>query len=127
MTKAERLEELKVQDAFYKVLDKYFDAGWREFVKGIRAANDISNFRMFKIVRNLKGNDFVKDLIAFMSSTKNKHALLELSKEPKGMKFKDARYKTIPELWIDKYPSGQYREGDVYFQIKDDRWLKFTF
>ena len=32
MTKKERLNELKDEGKFYKVLDKYFDAGWKEFV-----------------------------------------------------------------------------------------------
>lgn len=126
MTKQERLQELKAQDHIYKVLDKYFDAGWREWVKGIRRQNDISNLRMFKILSILKGNDFVSDLIKLMGK-KNKSAYLQLTKKPKGILLKDNRFKTIPELMINKYPSGTYREGEVFIQINKNRWVYFIF
>lgn len=125
-TKQERLSELKVQDQFYKVLDKYFDDGWKSFVKGIQQENDISNVRLFKILASLKGNDFVADLIKLMGKH-HKHAYLELTKNPKGILLKDSRFKTIPELMIDKYTAGSYREGKVYVQVKPDRWVGFVF
>ena len=125
-TKQERLNELKAQDQFYKVLDKYFDAGWKSFVKGIQQENDISNVRMFKILAALKGNDFVADLIKLMGKN-HKHAYLELTKKPKGILLKDSRFKTIPDLMIDKYTAGSYREGKVYVQVKSDRWVGFVF
>lgn len=127
ITKAERLEQLKEEEQFHKVIDKYFDAGWKSFVKGIRAENDISNLRMFKILQKIKGPEFVADLIKFMKSTGHQHAYLELTKKPKGMLLKDSRFKTIPELMIEKYTSGSYREGKVYIRINENRWVKFTF
>jgi hypothetical protein len=126
MTKQERLAELKAQEQLYKVLDKYFDAGWREFVKEIHRQNDVSNIRMFKILSQLKGNDFVADLIKLMGK-QNKSALLKLTKTPKGILLKDNRFKSIPELMINKYPSGSYREGEVFLQIRHDRWVMFVF
>lgn len=126
VTRQERLAELKVQEQFYKVLDKYFDAGWKNWVKGIQQQNDVSNVRMFKILSELKGNDFVADLIKLMGKH-NKHAYLELTKKPKGILLKDSRFKNISELIIDKYPSGSYREGKVFVQVKPDRWVGFVF
>lgn len=125
-TKQERVQDIKAQDQFYKVLDKYFDAGWRDWVKSIHQQNDISNLRMFKILSTLKGNDFVGDLINLMGK-KNRHAYLRLTKTSKGILLKDARYKTIPELMINKYTSGSYREGEVYIQVKENRWITFVF
>lgn len=126
MTKTERLNQLKDQAKFHKVLDRHFDAGWRYFVNSIRAENDISNIRMFKILCEIKGSDFVKDLIKLMS-TANKHAQLNLTKKPKGILLKDNRFKTIPEIMIEKYPSGSYRQGQIYIQIRHDRWVGFVF
>ena len=126
MTKGERLQELRMQDQFYKILDKYFDAGWEKYVEGIQQQNDISNVRMFKILAAIRGNDFVSDLISLMGK-KNKRALLRLTKKPKGILLKDNRYKSIPELMINKYPSGSYRDGEVYVQVRSDRWVWFVF
>lgn len=126
-TKKERLLELKVQDKLYKELDKYFDAGWRQWVRGIEQKNNISNIRMFKILASIKSVEFVKDLTMLMTSTKNKFALLTLTKKPKGMLLKDSRFKTIPEIMIDKYPSGSYRQGKVFIQINTNRWVCFVF
>lgn len=126
MTKQERLNELKDRERFYKVLDKYFDAGWKHWVQGIQQQNDVSNVRLLKILSQIKGNDFVADLIALMGK-KNKHAYLELTRKPKGIVLKDGRFANIPELMIDKYTSGSYREGKVFIQIKKDRWVSFVF
>jgi hypothetical protein len=127
ITKAERLQELKIQEGFYKALDKYFDAGWRSWVKEIQHQNDISNLRMFKILSALKGNDFVSDLIDLMKSTKNKSAYLELTRKPKGVLLTDNRYKSIPEFMIEKYPSGSYRQGKLFIQVTKNRWVSFVF
>jgi hypothetical protein len=126
VTKQERISELKEQDKFYKVLDKYFDAGWRNWVKGIQQKNDISNVRMFKILSAIKGNDFVADLIKLMGK-QNKSALLRLTKKPKGVLLKDNRFKNIPELMINKYTAGAYRDGEVFVQVNDSRWVYFVF
>lgn len=126
MTKQERLDELKAQEQFYKILDREFDKGWREWVKDIHRQNDVSNLRMFKILSALKGNDFVSDLIKLIGRH-NKHARLNLTKKPKGLVLKDNRFKNIPELMINKYPSGSYREGEVFVQVKADRWVGFVF
>lgn len=127
MTKSERLAELKAWDGLEKVLDKYFDAGWKNFIKDVRSKNDISNVRMFKILCLIKGSEFTADLADFMKKTGHKHALLELTTEPKGILMKDSRYPTIPELMIEKYPSGNYKKGAVYIHIKQNRWVTFVF
>lgn len=127
MTKDERLQQLKDEKKLYKVFDRLFDAGWRNYVNDIRRKNDISNIRLFKILSRITGNDFVADLIKFMKSTKHEHAYLELTKKPKGMLLKDSRYKSIPEFMIDKYSAGSYREGKVYIQFAPDRWVSFVF
>jgi hypothetical protein len=126
MTKQERLSDLKVQEQFYKVLDKEFDKGWRDWVNDIYKQNDISNLRTLKILSALKGNDFIADLIKLMGK-KNKHAYLNLTRKPKGILLKDNRFENIPELMINKYPSGSYREGEVFVHVKDDRWVYFVF
>lgn len=126
MTKQQRLSELKEQDKLYKCLDKIFDAGWRNWVKEIHRENDISNIRMFKILSSLKGADFVIDLIKLMGK-RNKSALLKLTKHPKGILLKDNRFATIPEMMLEKYPSGSYREGKVHIQVREDRWISFVF
>lgn len=126
MTKKERIADLKEEEKLYKVLDQYFDAGWREWVKEIRKGNDISNLRMFKILASIKGTDFINDLIALMGK-KNKSAYLELTKHPKGMLLQDSRFKTIPEIMIDKYPSTSYRQGKVFIQVNHNRWVSFVF
>lgn len=126
MTKQERLQELKQEKQFHKVLDKYFDKGWREFVKSVQGENDISNIRMFKTLSAIRGNDFVADLIQLMGK-KNKHALLRLSKNPKGIPIKDNRFATIPELLIYKYTAGAYREGEVYVKVREGTWIWFVF
>lgn len=126
MTKKERLQDLKEQDRFYKVIDRYFDEGWKNWVRGIQHQNDISNVRLFKILSRIKGNDFVADLIRLMGK-KNKSALLQLTNNPKGVLLKDNRFETIPEIMIDKYPSSSYREGKIFIQVNDSRWVSFVF
>lgn len=126
MTKEERLQELKIEKKVYKEFDKYFDAGWKEFVKNIHARHDIANARTFRILSKLKGTDFVSDLKKLMGK-KNKSALLEFSKKPKGMRLKDSRFETIPELMMNIFPSGSYRQGEVYVQFRHDRWVYFVF
>jgi hypothetical protein len=126
VTKAERLQQLKDQESFYKVLDKYFDAGWRDFVKEIHRKNDVSNIRMFKLLSAINGNDFVADLIKLMGR-QNKSALIKLTKKPKGILLKDSRFKNIPELMVNKYPSGSYKEGEIFIQVHPDRWITFVY
>lgn len=126
MKKEERLQELKEEEKFHKVLDKYFDAGWREFVKGIQGRNDLSNLRLLRILAKIKDADFVSDLLKLMGR-KNKHARLELTKKPKGILLKDNRFPTIPELMILKYTTGAYREGEVYIPVDKERWVRFIF
>lgn len=126
MTKQARLSELKAQDKFAKIIMKEFDAGWREWVKDIYQQNHISNLRMFKILNSIKGSDFITDLISLMGK-KNKFALLNLTKKPKGILLKDDRFKTIPEIMINKYPSSSYREGEIFIQINAERWVYFVF
>lgn len=126
-TKSERLEELAFEKAFYKSLDKEFDKGWREFAKELSRRNDISNLRMLKILLSIKGEDFVNDLVAFMETTRNKSAYIEFTKRPKGMLLQDSRFPTIPELMVDKFRDGSYRQGRVYIQVTINRWIGFTF
>jgi len=127
MTKEERLIQLKDQEQLYKVLDRYFDAGWREFVRGIQSQNQISNLRVFRILSKIKGNDFVADLIALMKVMKQKYAYLSFTKNPKGVIIKDNRTKSITELMVEKFQSGSYREGKIYIQVRPDRWVTFVF
>lgn len=127
MTKSERLQELKDQERLYKVLDRYFDAGWREFVREIWKKNDTSNFRMFKIISELRGNEFVEELIRLMKMMKSKHAVLKLTKKPKGILLNQAGFKHIPVMMVEKYPSGNYSEGAAYIELKGRHWLSFVF
>lgn len=111
----------------YKVFDKYFDAGWRNFVKGIRESNDISNLRLFKILASIKDSEFVADLIKLMRSMKSGHAYLTLTKNTKGVLLKNPKSENIPFYTVEKYPSGSYKEGRIYIQIKENRWVTFAF
>lgn len=126
ISKAKRLKELKDEDKFFKTLDKYFDAGWREFVKNIDKKNDISNVRMFKILSVIKGNDFIADLMQLMGN-KNKSALLMLTKKPKGILINDSRFKTIPNVIINKYTACAYAEGEIFIKVTFDRYVYFVF
>ena len=128
MTKQDRLNELKAEKQLFKEIDKYFDAGWREWGKEIHRQNDLSNIRMFKILSKVKGVPFIVELTQFMEKIKLKSALICLTKKsPKGILVKDNRFKTIPEFTINKYTSGQYRQGELYIQILPDRWIYFVY
>ena len=126
-TKAERLQELKVEEKFYKVLDRFFDAGWREYVKDIHRRNDVSNIRTFKILSQLKDVDFVRDLMKLMKLMKCEHALLNFTKKlpEKGVWLNDQRTKGIPKLYVWKYPSGQYCDCSIHIQVKENRFVYF--
>lgn len=62
ITKKERLQELREQDALYKALDKIFDRDWKHFVKGVQAENHRSNLRLLKVLEQIKNSHFVFDL-----------------------------------------------------------------
>jgi len=134
MTKADRLQELKEQDRLYKVLDKYFDAGWRHFIKDIRKHNISSNNRLYKIIAAIKGWEFAGDVKGLMIDIKQQYALLTIVKEPMGIELKDSRYTTIPKIWVQQ-KSGSIYSGDaaigctgsLCIQIKDDRWIRINY
>jgi hypothetical protein len=126
MTKQERLDQLKEEEQLAKHLMKGFDRGWREWVRSIYKENDASNLRLFKVLSKVKGDDFVSDLISLMGKH-NKHAKLWLTKNPNGILLNDSRFKTISQLMIEKHPSGSYRDGKVYIQVDDKRWVGFVF
>jgi hypothetical protein len=107
-------------------LDAYFDAGWREFVKENRRAADYSNQRMFRILRAIKGPEFVKQLIAFKAKVKAKHAMILLTKKPLGEQISDRRFSEIPEIWIKQGQNELGKYADISIQIRPDRWIKFV-
>lgn len=114
------------REQFYQALDNYFDEGWKHFVKDVQYRNSQSNQRMFRIIQALKGNEFLKDLIILMGK-EHKYALVHLTRNPKGILLNNSKSIHIPKLIVNKYPSGSYREGEIYIQIKEDRWIWFVF
>jgi len=125
MTKEERLQELRDQEELHKYFDKFFDAGWREFVKEIRRSNVKSNLRMFNILTKVQGVEFVTDLMQLMRDTGNWHSLLRLTKKPKGIYVKDGRYMTIPGIMMNPQPSTTFKQAEVYIKINDRHWIFF--
>jgi len=131
MTKAERLEQLKQEEQLYKVLDKYFDAGWKEYVKGIRKQNVEANEELYKDILAIKGEEFVEDLKSLLKDIKLQHSLLTIATKPEGIELNDSRYTTIPKIWITQKLGSIYSEngltGSMCIQLKEDRWIKINY
>ena len=131
MTKAERLKQLKDQEKIYKALDRYFDADWREFVKGVRKENAEANAELYKVIVNIKGNEFAEDVKSFMKEIKHQFALLTIVTEPAGMELKDSRYSTIPKIWVYQKSGSIYSaegyKGSLCIQLADDRWIRIEY
>jgi hypothetical protein len=109
---------------------KYIDpleSGWRQFVMEIRSQNKTSNDRLCRLLRQIKGEEFVDDLKAFMKSIGHEYGLLRVSRKPQGMLLNDNRFETIKEVWIDQRSSPHGPSGVVYIQVKPNRWVTIGF
>lgn len=122
-TKAERLQQLREEDSFHKVLDKIFDRDWRRFCKEVSQKNTLSNQRLFKVLVSIKGKKFVADLIKLMALTKTKGRFISLVRQTSGVLLKDRRFATIPEWWIDQRAFEDGIAGKFYIQVRKDRWI----
>lgn len=133
-TKQERLQELKSEEQLYKVLDKYFDAGWREFVKGVRKENTEANEMIYKDLIKIRGQEFADDVRGLLKDIKEQFALLEIVKVPVGMEFNDSRYPTIPKIWVQQKSGSLYSgdstkgaTGSLCIQVNENYWIKIDY
>ena len=131
MTKSERLQELKEQEQAYKILDKYFDAGWKQFVKEARQENAIANKKLLSEIEPITGKEFIDDLLSLMKDIKEKDSLLTIVTSPEGMELNDSRYTTITKVWIKQRSTSAFIggsiEGSLCIQIAKDRWIKINY
>lgn len=107
-------------------LEELFDAGWNDFVKSIRQENARSNRRLYKILTEIKGKSFV-DSVKRLATEKGRLPKIRVSRCPAGIKLKDNRWSAIPEIWIDQKQTEDGAKGDMYVQVKENRWLKIHY
>lgn len=62
-----------------------------------------------------------------MKALKREKARLKIVRNSEGVLLKDSRYHEIPEYWVKKNPSGSYSDAEIYIQVKQDRWVTFSF
>lgn len=129
MTKQERLDELKFQEAFFKMMDKGFDKGWRDYMKDVQRQNLTSNLRLFRVLQGIRGSEFISDIIQMMKMIKRPTGLLSIVRTPAGIMIKDGRWKTIPELWIFQKSSSDpgILSNTLCIKIKEGRWLQLYY
>jgi hypothetical protein len=105
---------------------KGFWRGWRNYVKGIRAENERSNKRLYRVLWKFKSQLFTTEVDAF-AKINGGLPKIRVAKEPKGIRLKDNRWRSIPEIWIEQKQTAQGPAGSIYIQVKDNRWITFHF
>jgi hypothetical protein len=114
------------RDSFYEHLDDItgLNAGWKAFVDEMISKNKVSNNRLFRLLKSIKGSAFTRDLRSLMRVV-GKGQWMRISRVPAGICLKDKRWKTIPELWIDvKSDETGGMSGFMYIQVKSERFIK---
>lgn len=107
-------------------LDDIFDRDWKAFVKTIRQENARSNRRLYKILTEIKGKSFVQSLDKIAKKLGGLPKI-RVAREPKGILLKDNRYSGITEMWIDQKQTEEGATGQIYIQVKENRWVTFHY
>jgi len=111
-------------------IEELFDAGWNDFVRSNRQSNARSNRRLFKLLKKIKGESFVHSLNQ-LSKIDGGLPRIRITRTPKGMRLKDNRYSSIPEIWVDQKQNFIYGtnivSGEIYVQVKETRWVFFNY
>ncbi len=110
-----------------KAFDPFFDKAWKDYVNQYRKQSVVSNHRLFKILIEIKGLDFVTDLKSLIKQMDISHTRLRVSRVAKGVCLKDRRFKTITHLYIDRCQGSELLTGFVYIQVKEFRFIKLHF
>lgn len=110
-------------------LEKQIEKGWTKFINSIIKENKRKNERLFKLLVAIKGERFVSDLRHLIQITGTSHVLLRITKEPKGDVFRDRRFASIPQFWIEQRAKadGLGLKGTMFVQVKSERWIRINY
>lgn len=119
------------KSAIEQAFDPLFDAAWREFAKNQRKKAEPQRKRFFGLLTAIKGNEFVVDVLSLMKKFNCSHHIPNVLRKPIGSRVKDKRWKHIPFIWVQYYPSNRYRDnGNMYkicIQVKENRWISINY
>lgn len=109
-------------------IEKEFDKGWVEFVKGIIEENKASNYRLLRVLEKRQGKQFVNDAKAILK-TVGGTCRIEIVRSTAGMQMSDRRWKSFPLIWVNQKQTSIYGkpEGWIYVPLDAKRFLSFHY
>ena len=111
---------------------KQMEEAWKEIAieeekynTEVRRMND----RITKVIEAIRGKEFVKDILDCAEEIEV-HGPWQIVRKTKGS-YQKEEYNVIKGMWVDQWCNGGYVgddfQGDVYIEIKKDRFLKMGY
>lgn len=113
------------REAFMESANHEFDIWCKEYSKIAQDFTLKSNTRILKVFAYIKGEQFSNDLKQLSKIAGD--GLIKLAKSPKGMKIKDKRWSTIPEIWVNQKATSEGIQGEIFVQISTNKWAYVSF
>lgn len=104
------------------VIDMWFDAGWRQFMKHIREENRQSNYRLMKVVARVKGKAYLNSMKVILR-TVGTGQRIRFADKACGAIFRNPKWEGIGDVWIDQRSSSEGMKLDIYMPIKPGKFL----
>lgn len=105
-----------------KAIMDIFDRDWKEFVKHIKEKNRASNYRLLKIIAEVKGLEYLNALKRLMKRV-SVDTLITFSNEKSGTPFKQVEWAELGEVYFEQHSTADGMVCNVYIPIKPGKYL----
>ena len=117
----------------YVDMNKSMEDAWehimieeQKYEEEVKRVND----RILAAMESLRGKYFVKDILDYAENIEV-HGAWEIVRQTKGEFQKEEEFEFMKGAWVDQWCNGGYLgdefSGDVYIEIKKDRYLKMGY
>lgn len=98
----------------------------RKYNENVNRVND----RILRAVTTLRGKDYSEALLSFLEESEASGPL-EIVRRAVGTYQEDEEYGILKSIWVNQYRNGGYTgddfAGDIYVEIKKNRFIKFGY
>lgn len=101
-------------------------ANYAGYQKEEQIINNKSNDRLFRAVRSVAGEVFLRDLVECMEEN-GCSGRLDITQSPSGH-FQEEKWESFDGMWVDQYVDGgqigDTFEGCIYVKVREGKYIR---